>query len=188
MATLTTHLGLTKPATTDFYDITVANTNMDLLDTAVNGKAASVHVHTSSKKIICSSASSATHSGSGSTSTIATLTVLHDTDETNSGSVEALTLPSDATKIQVRLLTRLGRSGSFSNPQAYVTAWGETSDNLVGTFNTDGYIHDKEIATVLEKPSDATDFTLSITLAAVTSSGSSASEIDLYYVEIEVLE
>lgn len=45
MATLTTNLGLSKPATTDFYDIGVQNTNMDLLDTAVTGKASTVHTH-----------------------------------------------------------------------------------------------------------------------------------------------
>lgn len=36
MATTTTHLGLTKPAGTDNVDISVINTNMDLLDTAVH--------------------------------------------------------------------------------------------------------------------------------------------------------
>lgn len=45
MATLTTNLSLTKPATTDFYDIAIQNTNMDLLDTAIAGKAETVHVH-----------------------------------------------------------------------------------------------------------------------------------------------
>lgn len=35
MATTTTNLGLTKPATSDNVDITVINTNMDKLDTAV---------------------------------------------------------------------------------------------------------------------------------------------------------
>lgn len=39
MATTTTNLGLTKPATSDNVDITVINTNMDKLDTAVAGKA-----------------------------------------------------------------------------------------------------------------------------------------------------
>lgn len=37
MATTTTNLGLTKPATSDNVDITVINTNMDKIDTAVAG-------------------------------------------------------------------------------------------------------------------------------------------------------
>ncbi|WP_409968736.1 hypothetical protein RFF05_01850 [Bengtsoniella intestinalis] len=45
MATLTTNLGLTKPSTTDFYDIGVQNNNLDLLDTAIAGKANTVHIH-----------------------------------------------------------------------------------------------------------------------------------------------
>lgn len=45
MATLTTNLGLTKPATTDFYDIGTQNDNLDLLDTAIAGKVDTVHVH-----------------------------------------------------------------------------------------------------------------------------------------------
>ncbi len=59
MATLTTNLGLTKTATTDFYDIGVQNTNMDLLDgakgdidaamdaleTTIAGKAPTIHSH-----------------------------------------------------------------------------------------------------------------------------------------------
>lgn len=36
MATITTNLGLTKPAGTDYVDISVINTNMDLIDTAVH--------------------------------------------------------------------------------------------------------------------------------------------------------
>lgn len=35
MATQTTHLNLTKPATTDYRDITVINGNMDTIDTAI---------------------------------------------------------------------------------------------------------------------------------------------------------
>lgn len=37
MATTTPNLGLTKPATSDNVDITVINTNMDKIDTAVSG-------------------------------------------------------------------------------------------------------------------------------------------------------
>jgi hypothetical protein len=36
MATITTNLGLTKPAGTDYVDISVINTNMDLIDAAVH--------------------------------------------------------------------------------------------------------------------------------------------------------
>jgi hypothetical protein len=46
MATTTPNLGLTKPATTDYYDIGIHNANMDKLDTAVNGKAAKSTIRT----------------------------------------------------------------------------------------------------------------------------------------------
>jgi hypothetical protein len=36
MATTTTNLGLTKPATTELYDIEIANTNMDLIDNIIS--------------------------------------------------------------------------------------------------------------------------------------------------------
>jgi hypothetical protein len=36
MATTTTNLGLTKPATTELYDIAIANTNMDLIDNIIS--------------------------------------------------------------------------------------------------------------------------------------------------------
>lgn len=39
MATTTTNLGLTKPATTDYYNVAVPNANMDILDTEVAAKA-----------------------------------------------------------------------------------------------------------------------------------------------------
>jgi hypothetical protein len=46
MATTTPNLGLTKPATTDYYDIGIHNANMDKIDTAVNGKAAKSTIRT----------------------------------------------------------------------------------------------------------------------------------------------
>lgn len=46
MATLTDNLGLSKPAKTDYYDITEHNSNLDKIDEAVAGKAAASHTHT----------------------------------------------------------------------------------------------------------------------------------------------
>ena len=57
MATNTTHYNLEKPATTDFYDIAVPNSNMDKIDTAlygkvdkVNGKGLSTNDYTTDEK------------------------------------------------------------------------------------------------------------------------------------------
>ena len=49
MATTTPNLGLTKPAGTEKPDISVINSNMDKIDTAVAGKANSPHTHTKSQ-------------------------------------------------------------------------------------------------------------------------------------------
>ena len=49
MATETTNLGLTKPDLDDLYDIGVTNNNMDIIDTAIAGKAAASHTHTASQ-------------------------------------------------------------------------------------------------------------------------------------------
>lgn len=145
-------------------------------------------LQTKTKKICCSSSSSAVNSDSSSTSVTASLVVLHDTDGTNSGTKTSLTLPSDATKIQVRMLTSLGRNDAFVYAYLTVTAWGTANSVSVGSFADDSEFHDKEFAAVFEKPSSATTSTLSVTLSSPDNKNYGIAEIDLYYLEVEVLE
>ena len=87
MATTTPNLGLTKPATTDYYDIGIHNANMDKLDTAVNGKAAKSTIRTATL-------TAAGWTGSGPYTQTVTVTGIASTDEPF---VDVLLSPNNAT-------------------------------------------------------------------------------------------
>lgn len=79
MATVTTNLGLTKPALQDNADISVMNANMDLLDAAVTGKAAAgdLNAH-AANRIKHPDYAVTNHNGNAYTVTISGLTELVD--------------------------------------------------------------------------------------------------------------
>ena len=65
MSTITTNLGLKKPAANDFYNVQDFNDNADIIDEAVAGKANSSHDHDASD--ITSGTLPLTRGGTGQT-------------------------------------------------------------------------------------------------------------------------
>lgn len=83
MATLTTNIGLTKPSTTDFYDIAVQNNNMDLIDTALHLGWDFYATSGETFGVNCTYEEG-----------YATFEVLLDSKSTNSGSTDTISVPS----------------------------------------------------------------------------------------------